>query len=103
MLVPEEPTESEPELVEQTIKIPAGRILYIEDDPANLTFLERVLERHPGVELVPATAGRVGLEIASQNPPNLVLLTCTSRTWPASTSYAVSTPTRRRPEFRSSP
>jgi PAS domain S-box-containing protein len=67
-------TDEEPEPLEQTIRLPAGRILYIEDDPANLTFLERVLDRHPGVELVPATAGRVGLELAAENPPSLVLL-----------------------------
>jgi PAS domain S-box-containing protein len=59
---------------EQTISLPSGRILYIEDDPANLTFLERALERHAGVELVPATAGRMGLELAVANPPDLVLL-----------------------------
>jgi PAS domain S-box-containing protein len=67
-------SEDQPEPVEQTVRLPAGRILYIEDDPANLTFLERVLERHPGVVLVPATAGRLGLELAAENPPDLVLL-----------------------------
>jgi PAS domain S-box-containing protein len=63
-----------PERVEPAVRLPAGRILYIEDDPANLTFLERVLERHPGVELVPARAGRIGLQLAAENPPSLVLL-----------------------------
>ncbi len=66
--------ETEPTKVEPTVDLPAGRILYIEDDPANLTFLERALERHAGVELVPATAGRVGLQLAIENPPSLVLL-----------------------------
>ncbi len=66
--------EAEPTRVEPTVQLPAGRILYIEDDPANLTFLERALERHPGVELVPATAGRVGLQLAFDSPPSLVLL-----------------------------
>ena len=63
-----------PERVEPSVHIPAGRILYIEDDPANLTFLERVLERHPGVKLVPAAAGRIGLEIAAKERPSLILL-----------------------------
>jgi PAS domain S-box-containing protein len=63
-----------PDRVEPSVQLPAGRILYIEDDPANLTFLERVLERHPGVELVPAPAGRIGLEIAARERPSLVLL-----------------------------
>ncbi|MGO9341061.1 MAG: ATP-binding protein [Acidimicrobiales bacterium] len=64
----------EPAKVEPTVELPAGRILYIEDDPANLTFLERALERHAGVELIPATAGRVGLQLAIESPPSLVLL-----------------------------
>jgi PAS domain S-box-containing protein len=69
-----EVVEAEPARVDPAVELPAGRILYIEDDPANLTFLERALERHPGVELVPATAGRVGLQLATENPPSLVLL-----------------------------
>ena len=74
----QEPVEVPEELpvvpMEQTISLPSGRILYIEDDPANLTFLERALERHAGVDLVPATAGRIGLELAAANPPDLILL-----------------------------
>ncbi|MFZ0667289.1 MAG: ATP-binding protein, partial [Acidimicrobiales bacterium] len=64
----------EPVRVESSITLPPGRILYIEDDPANLTFLERVLERHQGIELVPASAGRLGLELAEQEHPSLILL-----------------------------
>ncbi len=69
-----EVADEEPARAEPTVELPAGRILYIEDDPANLTFLERALERHAGVELVPATAGRVGLQLAIESPPSLVLL-----------------------------
>jgi PAS domain S-box-containing protein len=69
-----EVAEEGPAKAEPTVDIPAGRILYIEDDPANLTFLERALERHAGVELIPATAGRVGLQLAIESPPSLVLL-----------------------------
>jgi PAS domain S-box-containing protein len=71
---PVEVHDSEPERVDPMVRLPGGRILYIEDDPANLIFLERALERHPGVELVPATAGRAGLALAAENPPSLVLL-----------------------------
>jgi len=63
-----------PARIEPTITLTAGRILYIEDDPANLTFLERALERHPGVELVPAALGRLGLQLAAEHPPSLILL-----------------------------
>lgn len=67
-------TYTEPDTAVPTVQLPAARILYVEDDPANLTFLERALERHPGVELVPARAGRIGLQIASEDPPSLILL-----------------------------
>jgi len=64
----------EPVRSEATIQLPAGKILYIEDDPANLTFMERALERHPGVELIPASLGRLGLQLANEDPPDMVLL-----------------------------
>ena len=50
------------------------RILYIEDNLSNLALVERVLRRHTGVELIAAMKGRLGLELASQHDPNLVIL-----------------------------
>jgi signal transduction histidine kinase len=51
-----------------------GRILYIEDNLANLTLIERILRNEPGVELLSAMQGRLGLELAAEHLPDLVLL-----------------------------
>lgn len=49
-------------------------VLYIEDNLSNLTLVERVLAQRPGVEVVAAMQGRLGLELARQHDPALVLL-----------------------------
>jgi PAS domain S-box-containing protein len=50
------------------------KILHIEDNPANLKLVERILARRPDVEVVPAMHGRLGLELAHEHRPVLVLL-----------------------------
>lgn len=50
------------------------RILYIEDNLANLRLIERLLERRVEFELIPALSGTVGLDLARQNIPDLILL-----------------------------
>lgn len=52
----------------------ARTILYIEDDLANLGFVERVLDRHFGARVLAAMQGRLGLEVARQHRPDLILL-----------------------------
>ncbi len=56
---------------------PAARgqvVLHIEDNLSNLTLVERVLAQRPGVEVVAAMHGRLGLELAREHHPVLVLL-----------------------------
>jgi signal transduction histidine kinase/ActR/RegA family two-component response regulator len=53
---------------------PTKRILYIEDNASNLQLVERILSRAGGVDLVSATHGRLGLELARQHQPALILL-----------------------------
>ena len=50
------------------------RVLLIEDDVANLNLVERVLARRPGVELVSAMGGALGIELAGDRRPDLILL-----------------------------
>jgi CheY-like chemotaxis protein len=50
------------------------RLLYIEDNVSNLRLVERLLTRRRDVELVAAMQGRLGLELARQHHPVLVLL-----------------------------
>src|SRR4051794_29163544 len=52
----------------------AGRVLYIEDNFANMTLVEELLAERPSLELVTAMQGRVGLELACQHAPDLILL-----------------------------
>jgi PAS domain S-box-containing protein len=49
-------------------------ILYIEDNLSNLKLVERILERWPNTRLISAMQGRLGLELAHQHLPDLILL-----------------------------
>jgi two-component system sensor histidine kinase/response regulator len=49
-------------------------ILYIEDNLSNLTLIEQLLDEQSEVELITATEGKIGLELAREHPPDLVLL-----------------------------
>lgn len=51
-----------------------GTVLYIEDNLANLSLVERILSRRPGLRLLVAMQGRMGLDLAVQHRPDLVLL-----------------------------
>lgn len=50
------------------------RVLYIEDNLANLALVERILEIAGGAELIPAMQGSVGVELAAAQQPDLILL-----------------------------
>jgi CheY-like chemotaxis protein len=52
----------------------ARTVLYIEDDPANIHLVHRILSRRPEVVLIVATSGQEGLELAARHEPDLVLL-----------------------------
>ncbi len=49
-------------------------VLYIDDNADNLRLVERILQRHQGVELRTATTGQDGLAAAAAEPPALILL-----------------------------
>ena len=50
------------------------RILYIEDNFSNVTLVDQMLAERPALELMTAMQGRVGLELARQHSPDLILL-----------------------------
>jgi len=50
------------------------RVLYIEDVVANIHLVEEILGRRPGVRLLPAMLGRLGVELARDHRPHLILL-----------------------------
>jgi signal transduction histidine kinase/ActR/RegA family two-component response regulator len=50
------------------------KVLYIEDNLSNLRLIERVLTRRPDVSLVSAMQGRLGLALAREHLPIMILL-----------------------------
>ncbi len=49
-------------------------VLYVEDNLANLKLVERVVAQRPDIEVMPAMQGSLGLELAREHQPMLVLL-----------------------------
>jgi PAS domain S-box-containing protein len=54
--------------------VPTATILYIEDNLANLNLIETILMERPQFMLVPALQGRLGLDLAWEHSPDLILL-----------------------------
>ena len=53
---------------------PKHTLLLIEDNLSNLALIERILQARPGVALLSAMQGGLGLELARQHLPDLILL-----------------------------
>jgi CheY-like chemotaxis protein len=49
-------------------------VLYIEDNPSNIRLVETILATRPEVTLLVASQGSLGLELAREHQPSLVLL-----------------------------
>jgi PAS domain S-box-containing protein len=49
-------------------------VLYIEDNLSNLTLVEQLLREDGGIHLLTAMQGRIGLDLARQHSPDLILL-----------------------------
>jgi signal transduction histidine kinase len=53
----------------------AGRtVLYVEDMVANVRLVEQILKRRPDVAVMPAMLGGLGIDLAREHHPDLVLL-----------------------------
>ena len=50
------------------------RVLYIEDNPANVRFIESYFSERPEFSIQVALSGEEGVAAAKQNPPDLILL-----------------------------
>ena len=50
------------------------KILYIEDNPANVRLLEFLIERHENLQLLTAVNAEDGIEMAFADPPDLILM-----------------------------
>jgi len=52
----------------------SGTILYIEDNPANLHLLERIIARFPDINLISTHTAELGISIASSKDISLILM-----------------------------
>ena len=75
------PATEDPLAPADTPTLPAGpersrsaTVLYVEDNLANLKLVERALARQPGISVLAATQGRLGIELARERRPDVVLL-----------------------------
>ncbi|HMA36030.1 MAG TPA: PAS domain S-box protein [Chloroflexia bacterium] len=70
---PPEPEAGGPQIARPS-GAPARTVLYIEDNPSNCQLITRVLQHRPEVQLLTATQGRSGLDLAAAQHPDLILL-----------------------------
>jgi len=71
------PVAAEPVAEPTPTPVPDGElrtVLYIEDNLSNVQLVERIIERRPQVQLLVAMQGQLGLELARQHQPDLVLV-----------------------------
>jgi signal transduction histidine kinase/ActR/RegA family two-component response regulator len=54
--------------------VPTATLLYIEDNIGNVRLIERLLEHRPKVRLLSSLQGSLGVELAQQHQPDLILL-----------------------------
>ena len=66
----ENPTPA-PALASQAIQ---GKVLCIEDNLSSLALIETLLQRRPGIKLLSSMQGQLGLDLAAQHAPQLIVL-----------------------------
>jgi PAS domain S-box-containing protein len=49
-------------------------VLYVEDNLSNLALIERILTQRPHIKVLPAMQGRLGLDLARDHQPDVVML-----------------------------
>lgn len=54
-----------------------GKILCIEDNLSSLALIETLMQRRPGIQLLSSMQGQLGLDLARQHAPQLILLDVT--------------------------
>jgi len=57
--------------------VPQRTLLYVEDNPANLTLVEELIARRPDLRLLSAADGDVGIEFARAYQPELIVMDLT--------------------------
>jgi PAS domain S-box-containing protein len=57
-----------------TYGVPMRTLLYVEDNPANLTLIEQLIARRPDMRLLSARDGNLGIQLARANQPEVILM-----------------------------
>jgi signal transduction histidine kinase/CheY-like chemotaxis protein len=70
----EAPTSEEHPLLAERTYARERTLLYIEDTIANVRLIEEILQSRPSIRLIPAMMGQLGLELAREHDPDLILL-----------------------------
>ena len=75
---PQLPVES---LLPKRMELPAAEggarkrvLLYVEDNPANLSLVQQLVSRNPVLQLLTAGTGRLGVTLARANLPEVILM-----------------------------
>jgi CheY-like chemotaxis protein len=56
------------------IGAPQRTLLYVEDNPANMKLVEQLIARYPDIRLLTAVNGTLGLKLAREAQPNVILM-----------------------------
>jgi len=73
-VAPDVPVRGPESPLDEPASVTTLRVLHIEDNLANLELIEQVLTRSGVVELLAAMSGSLGLELAREHRPHLILL-----------------------------
>ncbi len=67
-------TRAAPTLAIKAANPAESTVLYIEDDVANVQLVERLLMQRPNINVMTSLLGSVGIELAQEYRPDLILL-----------------------------
>ena len=74
LALPPMPEVASVSAVEQPIGTPMHTLLYVEDNPANLKLVERLVARRPDLRLLSAIDGNAGVDLARSCQPDVILM-----------------------------
>jgi len=77
-LAPRLPMDERADSANMQTQIPRGAplrtLLYVEDNPANLSLVERLIARRPDIRLLSARDGNLGIQLAREKRPEVILM-----------------------------
>jgi PAS domain S-box-containing protein len=68
------PEQAAPKLVVRPVDTPQKILLYIEDNPANMRLVERLIDRRADIKLLKAVDGSLGIALAKSSLPDVILM-----------------------------